>query len=393
MRLPMMSALNDSRGDSGRSLPGGKPHAPRLQGTLSSSHDDDAGVSSRGGGICEVEAVIDRPHIHRSEDEDPVEVLSSPEQLLSLVQRDVRRHECQIASLLCEKHQHCEHLANVYAELEKVLHRIQLVSPQDLKRHAASLSTSKFCASSSEEDGHAASGATSALASSMQERFHEVLQQHQDRVYDVLVDYRQQIDRHEQETSRRLRAVEDLVAQIQSEVRELQHTSRAQIEELRLFQQDMRQNLEAMVTQQNAERVTLDATSEAQHLRAEKLLSKIQEDIARLRADTKVTRTQQAESSKELEDQIRRLSLAQRKTEQALEVQGASIVQLQNQDSLEGAFHEVKDWLGDLEKRMVSRGELLQWTESLQSEIHQMRRVSGASIAHHVESCAPGQDA
>ncbi|KAG5489670.1 hypothetical protein GH5_00549 [Leishmania sp. Ghana 2012 LV757] len=388
-----MSALNDSRSACGRPLPGGRQHAPRLQGTPSSIYGDDAESSKGGGGMCELEAVIEHPHSFRSEEEDTVEAHSSPEQLLSLVQRDVRRHECQIASLLSEKHQHCEHLANVYEELEKMLHKMHLVSPQVLKGHVAPLPTPTFGAPNGEEDGCAASINAPALASSLQQRFHQVLQQHQDRVYDVLVDYRQQIDKHEYETGRRLRAIEDVIAQIQSDVRELQHTSRSQIEELRHAQQHVRQRLEAVVAQQEAQRVTLDATSEAQSSKVALLISKIQEDVTRLRADAKAARTQQIQSVKELEGQIRSLSSAQRKTEEALEVQGASIARLHNQDSLEGAFHEVKDWLGDLEKRMVSRGELLQWTESLQSEIHQMRRVSGASVAHKNESSALGHDA
>ncbi|CAG9584055.1 conserved hypothetical protein [Leishmania major strain Friedlin] len=388
-----MSALNDSRTTSGRPLPGGKPYALRPEGIPPSLCGDNVGASRGGDSIGDFKTAFEQPHSIDSEEEGDVEAASSPEQRLRRVQRDVYRHERQIASLFSEKHEHCEHLATVYKELEKVLRKIQLAPLEDLKGHAASPSASTFCAPSSDEDGYAASSTVSALASSLQQRFHQVLQQHQDRVYDVLVDYRQQINKSEYETGRRLCAIEEAIAQIQSDVRELQHTASIQVEELRHVQQDVRQRVEAVAVQQEAQRAALDATREARDTKAAKLLSKIQDDVAGLRADAKAARTQQIESAKDVEEQIRSLLSAQHRTEEALGAHSASIAQLQNQDSLEGAFHEVKDWLGDLEKRMVSRGELLQWTASLQSEIHQMRRVTGGVLSHTIEPTAPGQDA
>ncbi|KAG5490658.1 hypothetical protein JKF63_00780 [Porcisia hertigi] len=390
-----MSTLNDSRNTSGRPLLDTMLPKSALRGTTPSLCGD--GVTCRPCGgrddVCESEPGFDRSGNTQSEDEDAGQIASSPEQQLSLVRRDVRRHERQIACLFGERHQHCEHLANVYEELEKVLQRIHIAPLQSFKGSAPSSSAAPFSTASSDEDGYAASNTATAPAPSPQQAFHHVLRQHQDRVYDVLLDYRQQIDKHERQTERRLCAIEDALAQIQSDVRDLQHTGTAQSAELRHFQQNVRQSVEAVVTQQEALRASSEVSSEARDTMAAKLMSKIQEDVARLYADTKAMRTQQVQSEKEFEQQIRSLLSAQQKVEQELEVQSASIVRLQNQDSLEGAFHEVKDWLGDLEKRMVSRGELLQWTESLRSEIHQMRRVVGGSFAPSSESAAPSQDA
>lgn len=391
--LTIMSALNDSRSTRGRPLPGGKSHALQPRRTPPSWCADDVGASSGGDGIGEFETAFEHLHSIRSEEEGGVDPAPSAEQRMRCIQRDVYRHERQIASLLNEKHEHCEHLATVYEELEKMLRKIQLTPLEDLKGHAASPSASTFCAPSRDEDGYAASSTVSALASSLQQSFHQVLQRHQDRVYEVLVDYRQQIDKNEYETGRRLCAIEGAIAQIQSDVRELQHTASIQAEELRHVQQDMRLRAEAVTAQQEAQRAALDAIGEARDTKAAKLLSKIQDDVAQLMADAKAVRTQQIQSGKDVEEQIRSLLLAQQRAEEALGVHRASIALLQNQDSLEGAFHEVKDWLGDLEKRMVSRGELLQWTESLQSEIHQMRRVTSGVLSHTIEPTAPGQDA
>ncbi|CAJ1013002.1 hypothetical protein Q4I28_008315 [Leishmania naiffi] len=390
-----MSALNDSRNTSRCSFLGGISQPQRLQGTPSSLFRDDVGASSGGGGdgTCEFEVGFDCLHSSRSGEEDAADVASAREKRLSRVQRDVRRHEVQIAALLSERHKHCEHLATVYEELEKVLHKLRLEPLQDLKQDTGSSSSPMFCALTNDEEDCTPLSTASALAPSLQQRFQQVLQRHQDRVYEVLIDYRQQIDRHESETSRRLRAIEDTVTQIQSDVRELQHRTSTQIEDLQHFQQNLQQRVEAVAAQQEVQRTTIDAAGESRDTKATKLMSKIQEDVARLRADTKMVRTKQIQSDKEFGEQIRSLLSAQHKAEQTLEVHSASIVQLRNQDSLEGAFHEVKDWLGDLEKRMVSRGELLQWTESLQSEIHQIRRVASGALAHTVESVAPSQDA
>ncbi|GET93603.1 hypothetical protein, conserved [Leishmania tarentolae] len=387
-----MSALNDSRTTSRRVLPSGKSNAQWLQLIPPSLCVDDVGTSSAGGGISDMERACEHPHSIHSEEEGDAEADSFPEQCLRLIQRDVHRHELQIASLLSEKHEHCENLANVYEELEKVLRKIQLAPLSDLKGYTSSSPASTFCAPSSDEDSYTASSTVCALASSLQERFHQVLQRHQDRVYDVLVDYRQEVDKNESETGRRLCVLEEAIAQIQSDVRQLQHTTSIQAEELRQFQQHMRQRIEAVAAQQEVQRAALEAIGEARETLETNLLSKIQDDLNRLRADTKTARTQQIRRENDFEEQIRTLLSSQQRTEEVLEGHRASILQLQNKDSLEGAFHEVKDWLGDLEKRMVSRGELLQWTESLRSEIHQMRRVTGGGLVYTTESNSPAQD-
>ncbi|KAK7200588.1 hypothetical protein NESM_000114700 [Novymonas esmeraldas] len=404
-----MSALNDSRGPAGRPLPGGKPYAPQLQGTPSLLLDDTTPVAASNTGGALFQRCFKR---RESVDDDGDDTCnhnaavataldtsaSATEERVRRLQRDVRRHELQISALLREKHEHCENLANVYEQLEKVLHKIRLVPTHEPAAPSPSASppVPRSGSVGVEDDDDAASGGIAAFASTLQHRLNGALQRQQDRIYDVLADYRQQIEKNERESDRRLRVVEGAVSQMQSDIRELQRVTGAMSEEQRRFQQEVRQSIDvaaaAAAAQQEARRALPDAAGDTRGATVTRLLGRLQEEVVQLRTDAEELRGEQAQSGAELDKQIRALLSSQHRADAVLHEHSALITRLQNQDSLESSFHEVKDWLGDLEKRMISRGELLQWTESLQNEIHQLRRVAGEPLPHTVKSTAAEHD-
>ncbi|KPI83748.1 hypothetical protein ABL78_7203 [Leptomonas seymouri] len=311
------------------------------------------------------------------------------EHQISTLRQVAERHERQIEALSADKHQHCDNLANVYGQLEKVLEKLRLPSLTTLDGKAA-LQSSMFASSSSGSTALAGDDTTGCAVDihaddppwfsqkrSANEKLGELLHQHRDQVYDVLVDYRKQIDKNARETKRRLDTLERSLAHLQSDMKELHQLVRVSEEAREAEESRAKDEMRLLAKQQEAQRVALGRVADERVEKVQQCCDILSVSVAQLREETDMIKQQQEHTEKELGRQMRSIVDTEQQFAEVLERQSHSIAQLETQDSLEGAFHEVKDWLSDLEKRMVSRGELLQWTESLQQEINTRWHASG----------------
>jgi archaellum component FlaC len=378
-----MSALNDSRNV--------HSHIERRRWHTRSSLDE-GGLTSGDNGFDALYEAASRPQWGDAHDTDGFSI----EHQINTLRHFAERHERQIAALSADRHEHCDHLANVYQQLEMVLERLKLPSLPTRDGHASQsthLTTSSPATTSLAGDVATTPAADTASHSNISSSLHaasppprqktenmlnELLCRHRDQVYDVLADHRAQIDKCESETKRRLDAIDDSMARLHDEMKALRELVNSSEESRRSAERHLREEVRTVVRQQETHSVTLERSTSEHTEKLQQCCDDFSACLAQLSEETKAIRKQQQASEKELERQIRSIVTTEKQVAEVLERQSHSIRQLETQDSLEGAFHEVKDWLGDLEKRMVSRGELLKWTESLQQEIHTLRRVGGA---------------
>lgn len=370
-----MSALNDSRQIGAR---------VDNRGWRSRGFLDDSGQASFDGGS---EVQYETSHPQRS-DAYGADGFSVEHQIRTL-REIVVRHERQIAALAADKHEHCDHLTTVYEQLEKVLEKFTLPT-RTLRDGGAALQASLLASlpdsSLSTGAGGEGVGCRPQLPSTVskkkaEERLNELLCQHRDQVYDVLDNFRMQIDKGERETERRLDVVEKSVGYLQSEVRELRQLLHSAEDARQSGENCIRAEVRALIKKSDAEKTALDTTASERAAKVQQCCDELSACLTQLSEDTKAIKKQQQRSEKEWDRQIRSIVATEQRVAEVLEQQSSSIAQLETQDSLEGAFHEVKDWLGDLEKKMVSRGELLKWTESLQQEMSTLRRFGAPAAA------------
>ncbi|KPA81578.1 hypothetical protein ABB37_03917 [Leptomonas pyrrhocoris] len=369
-----MSALNDSRNVSGQA---------------------DYKTWQNGASLPEIQADLDSgfdaaypPGLSQRNDAYDPNGFTVEHQIRTLRQI-AERHERQIVALTTDKHEHCNNLATVFQQLEKVLEKFKLPSLTSRDgQHAfsanlpASLSSGSPFPAGDDITGHAADSYANKPASFSQKRsaegkLDELLCHHRDQVFDVLADYRKQIEKSERETKRRLDAVEQSTAHLQSDVKELLQLLRSAEENQRSAESRHRDDVRELTKQLDAQKTALDRKTNDHTEKVQHCCDALSACLAQLSEETKSIKAQQQRSEKELDRQIRSIVVTEQQVAEVLERQSHSITRLETQDSLEGAFHEVKDWLGDLEKRMVSRGELLKWTESLQQEMNTLRRLGG----------------
>ncbi|KAL7707624.1 hypothetical protein N2W54_007527 [Lotmaria passim] len=375
-----MSALNDSRQIGAR---------VDNRGWRSRGFLDDSGQASFDGG-SEVQYETSHPQRSDAYDADGFSV----EHQIRTLREIVVRHERQIAALAADKHEHCDHLTTVYEQLEKVLEKLTLPT-RTLRDGGAALQASLLASlpdsSLSTGAGGEGVGCRPQLPSTVskkkaEEKLNELLCQHRDQVYDVLDNFRMQIDKGERETERRLDVVEKSVGYLQSEVRELRQLLHSAEDARQSGENCIRAEVRALIKKSDAEKTALDTTASERAAKVQQCCDELSACLTQLSEDTKAIKKQQQRSEKEWDRQIRSIVATEQRVAEVLEQQSSSIAQLETQDSLEGAFHEVKDWLGDLEKKMVSRGELLKWTESLQQEMSTLRRFGAPAAAVGVGS-------
>lgn len=376
-----MAALNDSRMTGGR-------EEYKSWANKYSSYEEDPQASLDGGFDTSYHG--SRP---QRTDACTAEGFSLEHQINTLRQVTAR-HERQIAALAEDRHAHCDHLTNVYEQLERVLEKLQLppcpstadvnalsphVGPSPPLASPVGLNSSGIHYAASIIQNSSLSLATQRKRA--EDRLNEVLSQHREQVFDVLTDYRAQVSKTAQETKRRLDSIDKSVAHLRSDMEELKQLVSSAERARQSGESQLRDELQSLAKQQEAFSASVDTHANEHAERVQRCCDDLGACVAQLSDETKAIRKEQQRSAKELDRQIRAIVSTEQQVAEVLERQSHSITQLETQNSLEHAFHELKDWLGDLEKRMVSRGELLKWTESLQQEISTLRRVTVPSVS------------
>lgn len=110
---------------------------------------------------------------------------------------------------------------------------------------------------------------------------------------------------------------------------------------------------------------------------SERHLLAVQQEVAALSVPPPPppTREREASVTNEMQEQLRRVTAE-------VEEQRRVLDRVRSDTSLEGAFVEVKDWLLDLEKRAMSRGEMLELANRYETRFAELDRVIHSLSSH-----------
>lgn len=284
---------------------------------------------------------------------------------IQVLRRTVAQHDRQLKAVREDKEAHCQWMVQVFTEIEKVLRGIDMAAVKNA-----------IVTPLAEISDLVGTEHLSAAHTSLAKELMSALNFQQEKVCGVLLDYRHQLEQMDTQLNRRLASLESDIQMALSDMRDLRSEVQQLQEAQTVLMRKIEHSVEAEQRRYTESRRESALTSHHRLLTLEDSTQDIVQQLNTLKNDIAGLSAAQSDATRLHRKSLQAALKEQSNTQRIVESHSDILSELQAQGSLDGAFREVKDWLVDLEKRMVSRGEMLQWTDSFQCELSRLRQSS-----------------